>query len=325
LEGSEKKNFCERERMRERMCVCEREEEGERTNGKMEANEEFILEKWKDTKYRGAFSGITNLQRMLNEDFNLSLTRKNVLDALRKEPAFLSMLNDKSNYPTRSFGIDLAFDTWVCDVSDMPKYGHYKGFLIIVDAGSRKIFTKALTNKRAETLRTKFTEVIKKECENFSPETIVTDDGAEFKGNMSVFYREHVIRHKVIRSKAKAALAERYIGIVKERLFKGMEALSDKNWVKLLPDITQAVNDTQNPSNGGLKPSDIKTPWDNIKLEEVKKNRPYQQPNWYDQRIAQRRYEENAKNIKVGDLVLSHTGKKSMFRKGYQRKVRIFW
>ena len=35
---------------------------------------EFIQEKWSDPTYRGCFSGVDNLKKALNQDYNLTLT-----------------------------------------------------------------------------------------------------------------------------------------------------------------------------------------------------------------------------------------------------------
>ena len=68
---------------------------------------------------------------------------------------------------------------------------------------------------------------------------------------------------------------------MKVRLIKAMDSQRNKNRPKLLLDIVKAINSTENKAIGGLKPSEVETPFDNFKLEEKMEERKYQQPHWY--------------------------------------------
>ena len=283
----------------------------------------FITNKWSDPTYRACFSGVDNLRAALNNDFGLSLSKKEVLDALKTIPSFVNRITTKKVKKWRSYDVPGAFDTWTMDLGFLPKIKHFIGFLLCVDIGSRKVYTRIITNKLAKTIKQKLNKIFEEDCSNFTPQTIITDAGKEFVG-LKGFFSEHSIYHKVMKTSAKASIAERYIGMVKQRLYKAMDTLQTKDWTHLLADIVAAINSTEKEAIGGIKPSEINTPFDNVKLDKVAKNKPYHQPHWYEQVISQEKYEENKKNIQVGDLVLSHTfDKKEKFKKGYQLHVSV--
>ena len=278
----------------------------------------FVIQKWRDVKYRGAFSGITTLTKLLNEDFDTKFTKNDVINALKTQPAFVNSLRVKT-FTRRSYDVPKSFDTWTMDLAFMPKYKHFVGFLLVVDIGSRRIYTRAITNKKASTIQKNLDSIIKEECSGFTPSSIISDGGKEFEG-MSVYFKNNEIGHKINKTIIKASIAEKSIGIVKERLHKAMDNLENPNWPSLLSDIVAGINSKENKAVK-VRPIDIKTPFDDPLLDETYSQRPYQQPHWFEQIENQKKYEQDHSKIQVGDLVLSHTGKQYRFRKGYQRQV----
>ena len=93
----------------------------------------FIVEKWRDTAYRGCFSGISTLTKLLNEDFKKDFTREEVIDALRSQPAFINRINRKQTPHNRKYTVQDAFDTWQIDIAFMRNYKKFMGFLLCVD------------------------------------------------------------------------------------------------------------------------------------------------------------------------------------------------
>lgn len=284
---------------------------------------EFLVSKWKDPSYRGCFTGVTTFTNIINEDYKLGLTRKQILEALSTIPSFVDQINTKRRPEKRKYDITTAFDTWTMDLAFLKKYGLNVGFLLCVDIGSRRIYTRPITSKLSAGMVKRLESIFKDDCDGFSPQKILTDAGAEFVG-LKGFFQKYNIYHKIIRTNVKASIAERYIGIVKERIIKAMDTLQTKNWPKLLPDIVRAINSTENKAVGGLKPIEIETPFDNVKLQKKIENRKYQQPHWYDQMKNQQKYEKNQDKIQVGDWVLANAPmeKSKKLHKGYKRKVR---
>ena len=73
-----------------------------------------------------------------------------------------------------------------------------------------------------------------------------------------------------------------------------------KNWPYYLPIITKSLNDMPVESLGFLKPSDIKSEADSVKVDEALKSHNLTKrllPSFQEQNENQRHYEENKKNI----------------------------
>jgi len=228
----------------------------------MESEEKtrFIVEKWKDVTYRGCFSGVTALTKMLNTDFETHFSKPEVIDALLTIPSYVNRVNNKKTTKKRKYDITDAFDTWTLDLTFMSKVKLFIGFLLCVDIGSRRIYTRLITNKRAATVKKCLMDIWNKDCEGYKPTNIITDAGKEFVGLKS-FFKSEKIYLKIIRTDTKASISERYIGIVKSRLMKALDTLETTNWPKLLDDITLAINSTENKAIGNIQPITITTPW----------------------------------------------------------------
>ena len=289
---------------------------------KKRGTSKFISDKWSDPTYRAAFSGVDNFRKAVNKDFNLSLTRKEVIAALSVLPGFVNNIRQKKVTHFRKYDIRGSFDTWQADLAFMPKYGRVTGFLTCVDIGSRKIYTRTITTKSVTSIRKKLEDIFEKDCDNFTPVELITDAGKEFIG-LKKFFEEKNIWHKIIRTVNKAAVAESSISLIKKRLFLALQTLDTKNWPSLLDQIVLGLNSTENKAIGGIKPGSIETPFDNYKLDKVANKRPYKQPHWDDQVNAQNIYEKNINNLQIGDLVLvkREKSKTDTFKKGYQLQV----
>jgi len=286
----------------------------------------FISEKWSDPKYRAAFSGVENFRKALNKDFGLSLTKTQVTATLKTLPGFVNKIQQKKTTVFRKYDVRGSFDTWQADLAFMPKFGKVTGFLVCVDIGSRKIYTRTITTKTIEAIKDKFEDIFDKDCEHFTPVKIITDAGKEFVG-LKNYFKGKKIWHKIIRTANKAAVAESSISLIKQRLFVALQTLDTKNWPSLLPKIVTALNSTENKAIGGIQPGSIVTPFDNVKLDKVEDKRPYTQPHWYDQIKAQENYEKKPTNLQVGDLVLVKREKEKTdtFKKGYQVPVSFYY
>lgn len=79
-----------------------------------------------------------------------------------------------------------------------------------------------------------------------------------------------------------------------------------QNWLKVLLQICDDYNDTPNKKLGWLKPNDIKTTYDSAKVKEacLKHNiRKYKEPNYEEQVLNEKTYNNDKKNLKIGDFV----------------------
>ena len=126
----------------------------------MEERADFITGKWKDPSFRGCFTGASTLYNILQQDFpTKKFTKKEVKQALLSQPDFVTRITEKKKFQRRSYTIQNSFDTWSLDIAFMKKVRTFIGFLVCVDVGSRKIYTRLITNKRAATVKKKLLEI----------------------------------------------------------------------------------------------------------------------------------------------------------------------
>lgn len=105
----------------------------------------------------------------------------------------------------------------------------------------------------------------------------------------------------------KANFSEHGIFLVKNRLFKLLRYKLSDNWVKYLPYVVAALNKRSLKRIGFLRPDDIHSEFDNIKVQEaLKKNHQetFSEPDWRTQQKLQEQYEKSSKNkFQVGTFV----------------------
>ena len=65
----------------------------------------------------------------------------------------------------------------------------------------------------------------------------------------------------------KAAFAEHAIYLVKRRLYRLIRSLVTDNWYKYLLQVVKNLNDTRNAAIGNLKPNEINSPNDDVKID----------------------------------------------------------
>ena len=65
----------------------------------------------------------------------------------------------------------------------------------------------------------------------------------------------------------KAAFAEHAIYLVKRRLYRLIRSLLSDNWYKYLLQVVKNLNDTPNSAIGNLKPNEIHSPDDDVKID----------------------------------------------------------
>lgn len=150
-------------------------------------------------------------------------------------------------------------DTLVIDLMEQPKHTHinsnYKYILICVESFSRKLYTRPLKNKRADTVAQQLEDIFR-----FSgiPNKIFSDEGSEFKGASRELFEKHNIIHYHTYTGVKASLAEISIRSLRRILTNMMFKSNTNRWVDFLEDATLMYN---NRKHRGLKslftPNDV--------------------------------------------------------------------
>ncbi len=273
---------------------------------------------WRDPKFSGSFSGISNFQSALKFEKNINLSKNQIYAMLKTDRNFvLEMSKIKKRIPRRPMNVHGYGILWQADLGQLFPFKKFIYFLLCIDIFSRKIFCRPLESKRAVEVEKAFNSIFTEA--NIKPEKIETDSGSEFHNNRN-FFEEHNIflKIKVGANKARYVLsysvqensyclslflsfAEHGILLVKTRLYRLMRTLLTQNWPKYLPAVVAAINNSPNVAIGGLRPSSIKSAMDDPKIDA--------KIGYHDdvpvevQKKNQKEYEKKKNKLQVGNYV----------------------
>ena len=194
-----------------------------------------------------------------------------------------------SKYPNSLWGIDLI------DLNPYVKQNYkYRYIITVVDIFSRKIWIDKSTDKTSEYI----TEVFNHICQRaeITPNSIMSDNGAEFQGAFTEYCKENNIKQRFIRSQTPQAngVVERKNKEIRKILRTLMLHNNTLKWIDFLEDIEDNINNTYSDSIK-TSPNEIWTP-DKELIKDKIKNHPASElhnPGQYKQMKAQ----ENLTNI----------------------------
>ncbi len=148
--------------------------------------------------------------------------------------------------------------------------------------------------------------------------------GKEFLGASKKLFKRENIYYKQKFGKNKANYAENAIYIVKKKLYMLLRGTLSQNWVKEIENVVQSYNNTPNKKLGWLKPSDIHSEIDSVKVTnaQIEHNiKVYSEPNFEEQIKNQKLYESNQRNLQVGQYVYLDFDEK-IFSKSFDVQVK---
>lgn len=198
----------------------------------------------------------------------------------------------------------------------------YKYFLLLTDCLSFKLWCEPLKKKDTLSVRNAFEKIFKEI--QFPITEIQTDAGAEFKSNEHWLNENHIyFKIKTGRS-TKANYSEFGIYLIKKRLFMLLRSKLSSFWSKYLQDIVNALNQRPLKRLGYLKPADISSPLDIVKVQEARKEhniKVHEAPDWQAQEKNQADYESSKNPFQKGTFVYADQPE-SVFKKSFHVQVK---
>ena len=222
-----------------------------------------------------------------------------------------SILTDERNKPIiRKFNKRKVYsqfkdNIWGVDLADMQSLSRknkgIKYLLCAIDLYSKYTFIIPLKDKKGISIVNAFNKIIKQS--NRKPNKVWVDEGGEFYN--SVFEKwlsDHDINMYSTYNEGKSVVAERFIGTLKNKLYKHMTATGKHVYYDVLDDVVNEYNKTKH-STIKMKPIDVKN----------------------NKRVYVDEHNEKDSKFKVGDRVRI-SRYKNIFPKGYapNRSIEIF-
>lgn len=136
------------------------------------------------------------------------------------------------------------------DVLFLPDDNGYKYALVVVDLGSKLVDAEPLMSKKPTDIVGAFEKIYKRPYLSIPKALLQVDDGGEFKGAVTKYFRDHNVmirrgrpgRHRQI------ATVEAYIGVIARAIFYALHTQEIKtkkvatSWVNNLPKIIKIIN-----------------------------------------------------------------------------------
>ena len=208
----------------------------------------------------------------------------------------------RKNFKRRRTIIKGIDDIWQADLAEMCKYfrknDNYRYILVVIDCFSKFVWCKPMKNKSGPEVTRAMSEIFKESkraCKNLN-----TDQGTDFyNAHFNKLMKKYKINHYSTYSTKKAAIVERVIRTLKERLYKYFSLNGSYRWIDILSDIVRDYNNRKHRTIG-MKPCDVNKSNEKKILDSVYNRILLTSP---------RRY-------KVGDIVRISKNK-HVFKKGY--------
>jgi len=201
----------------------------------------------------GSFGGIDRLYSQVKDKYK----RRDVIEFLQNSDTYTLHKPKYKRFKRVNITAKAPMEILQMDLCDMQSYAIYndniKYLLIIIDVYSRYLWVKMLTNKMCKYV-TDIVEEFMLEKGNI-PGYIATDEGGEFTGRyFENMMKKYGIGRYNLHSENKAALAERVIRTLKQRIFRYLTYTKTYRYVDALPKIVSSYNRSSHRGIGGRSP-----------------------------------------------------------------------
>ncbi|XP_061192263.1 uncharacterized protein LOC133200489 [Saccostrea echinata] len=222
--------------------------------------EEYLKKIWYDPQHPASFAGPSKLYQIVKKEGKYDIGLNRIKKFLQNQDAYsLQKKVRRRGFRRRQVvvqGIDYQWEADLADVQNLSKYNDgIKYLLVVVDVFSRYLWVRALKDKKAQTVIGAFKDIL---SDSRKPKAIRTDKGTEFYNR----YLKEYLKGKDIKifyalNETKANFAERYIQTLKKRLYRYFTYKQKYEYLNILQDVVQSINDTPNRSLNGRIPSSV--------------------------------------------------------------------
>lgn len=244
---------------------------------------EEIEDVYTNPRKPGSFQGVDKVKRALPTNI-----KKNQVSSYLKGKESYSIHRTVNRKFSRSPIIAAFIDAqWQGDLADMSGWAEYNDgvrfLLVMIDIVSKYLWVEPLQTKHGEEVLKGFKAILQKD--NRKPQKLQTDDGKEFWYNkFQSFLEENKIFFFTLKSEKKAAIAERVIRTLKDKIHRYLTEKNTKRYIHILQDLVASYNDTYHTSIK-MAPSEVNEENEGLILETLyghlwKTPSKYSKKNW---------------------------------------------
>ena len=164
------------------------------------------------------------------------MSRKDIVDELHRSA--------RKHFPRKHFKILAINESWQGDLCDLSSYSQlnrgYKWIALYIDNFSKFVYVKPMKDKTAKSVADATAAIFSEN--DIAPKNLQTDNGKEYYNKLfSNLMRKYDVNHYSTFSNLKAAIAERAIKTIKNKIWKHFSMLGQYKWVDYLNEIIRLM------------------------------------------------------------------------------------
>eukprot|EP00732_Lithocolla_globosa_P000663 Lithocolla_globosa_v1_NODE_244_length_4892_cov_475.455654.p1 type:complete len:312 gc:universal NODE_244_length_4892_cov_475.455654:3636-4571(+) len=168
------------------------------------------------------------------------------IDEIFLDPEFQVNEPARKNFTRRAIYVHEPDEQWEADLINMNQYTKWnkgiKYFLLVIDVMTKFMWVRALKDAKAITVTEAFKDILKKSRRK--PKRVRTDMGSEFKKDSLAFFKQEGIEHFWSYNSTKAAIAERAIRTLKQKISRHQDLNGTYEYLSQLDKIVESYNQT---------------------------------------------------------------------------------
>ncbi len=126
----------------------------------MAVSDENLIALWKDPKFSGSYSGISNFRAALAIEKNIHVSKTRLFKVFRTDPDLLLETKKRlKKIPRRTMKIHGVGLLWQSDLAEMHEVNGERYFLLCIDVFSHEIYCEPLKSKKAAEVQTAFKNI----------------------------------------------------------------------------------------------------------------------------------------------------------------------
>lgn len=219
-------------------------------------------ERFYDPTNEAGYAGARNLLRVSARGKRLNAKEKaRLYEWLDEQDAYTLHKPVKRRFPRLSYNnIHTPDELWEMDLMQLTSLkeendGHCY-VLVVVDVLSKKAWVECLKDKTSRACAAAFEKILKR-TEGRKAECVQSDKGGEFQGAFKSMLERHGIKYRSARNPdIKAAVCERLIRTLKERLWRYFSHANTHRYIDVIQKIVQAYNGTVH-SGTRFRPNEV--------------------------------------------------------------------
>lgn len=208
----------------------------------------------------GSFTSAGKLRKAIKKVKNIDTDAKAVQQWLSEKDTYTKYRPARRNFkrnPIIATGIDQQWQGDLAEVGNLVPFNDGVRFLLVlIDVVSKFLWVEPMKSKHGKSVIDAFERVFSKTARQ--PKKLQTDDGKEFwDGGVQTYLKKKNIEFFTLKSDKKAAIAERVIRTLKEKIHRYLHEKHTNKFIDVLPDLVSSYNNTYHESLR-MTPSEVK-------------------------------------------------------------------